>query len=113
MTWFPPEGARFDLDAYADTPGTVTELNWAGGDGQEAVYPALVTSVAVKGDGSEATATLKVLEARGEAGIADVADPLELAERLEISDRRLEISDSSSPTVPAERLDSPTEQHEC
>lgn len=62
LTWFPPDGGRFGLDAYADEVGTVTELKWFEGDGEHYhSWPALVEQVTVLGDGSQATARLRVM----------------------------------------------------
>jgi hypothetical protein len=72
MTWYPPDGARFDPDAYEDTVGTDTWLAWSDPEaGTKTRWPARVTSVRVAGDGSYAAARLEVLDdAHGEADIA-------------------------------------------
>lgn len=83
MTWYPPDGATFDLGAYTGVAGTVTELTWDH-EGYMARWPALVTEVTVAGNGSYATAKLQVLSTHGEVPeVAGMGDPVAPAERLE------------------------------
>jgi hypothetical protein len=65
MTWYPPDGATFDVDAYTGVAGTETELTW-NHEGYMARWPAYVTEVRVAGDGSYAAAKLQILGTHGE-----------------------------------------------